>query len=101
MRKAVAIAPGLVMLVRHIARNYLLQKPGDILQQARFILDGAYGGGRSGDGHGADPLCETGFLHYGGDIGGDIVNAAEAFGFDFDFVSVDWHSYRKSKKLFS
>lgn len=91
MRKAITIAPSLVMLVWNIARDYLLQKPGDIIEKTRFILDGTYGGGRSGYGHGADPLCETGFLHYGSDIGGDIVDAAEAPGFNLDFVSVGRH----------
>ncbi len=91
MRKAVAIAPGLVMLVWNIARDYLLQKPGNIVEKTRFILDGTDGGGRSGYGHGAEPLSETGFLHYGSDIGRDIMDAAKALGLNLDFVSVGRH----------
>ncbi len=91
MRKSVTIAPGLVMLIGDVAWDYLLQKPGDIIEKTRFVLDGTDGGGRSGYGHGADPLCETGFLHYGSDIGGEIVDTAETPGLNLDFVSIGRH----------
>ena len=92
MGEPVAVAPGLIVGIGDVARYDLLQQPRYIIEQTGFIFDGTDGGSRPGHGHGADALLEVGFLHNTTDIGGDVMDAAEASGLDLYSVSENRHN---------
>jgi hypothetical protein len=92
MRKAVVVMPGLIMLIRNVARDKLFHETRDVLQQTRLVLDRADRRRGADRRHTAYSLFDLRGAHDPGYVIGDIVDATKAPCLDPDFISINRHN---------
>ena len=77
MRKAVVVAPAVIVMVSSVRGNKFLDKFLQILDQTRFIFHGCQSGGRAWNKNRYLPAIDLFFFELRPNLGSDVYNVAE------------------------